>query len=569
MPVIGQSDFLQALGWAVLNSLWQMALLWVVYQVILSFTSSMKPGRKAGLATGFVIGGFAWFLFTFISTYFSSHTATPISSFAQLMFDERTWNSWIEKTLPFASAIYLLLLVIPFWQFIRNYRYVQLLRRHGLSRINPEWRMFVKKLSTRMGIKKNVRVWLSEMIESPVTIGYLKPIILIPVAAINRLSIQQLEAVLLHELSHIRRYDYLFNLIINFIKTILYFNPFVRLFIDCIEKERENSCDEMVIQFQYKPVEYASALLILEKAGVNRHEMMMAASGPENNLLQRIENILGIQKRKIFSFRRFTGAIAILFSVIVINAFLFINEQTEGKVFFGLNNAYNPYYFMMAGSDEPLKEVQVSPAKPLHLVLNEQKAEKKTNSSDGLQENKPLTEEMASSELIVPGFYNANYFEPVIPELNVEDEVNLKEAVAATKKVLQEKEWKEIEKSYAEVLNSTQKAKLRNEYKKELNNVDWNKLEDQLRLSYNSLDWEKINGQLSSSLAQITIDSIQLAVTLALKDLGKIETWMKENNTSCIPDTDITLHSVRETQRKAQAQLNKVKAVKHKKIVRI
>lgn len=154
MPVIGQSGFLQALGWAVLNSLWQIALLWVVYQIILSFSSSMKPGRKAGFATAFVIAGFGWFLFTFISIYFSSRTANPISSFAQVMFDERTWNTWIEKTLPLASAIYLLLLVIPLWQFIRNYRYVQLLRHNGLSRINPEWRMFVKKLSARMGIKK-------------------------------------------------------------------------------------------------------------------------------------------------------------------------------------------------------------------------------------------------------------------------------------------------------------------------------------------------------------------------------------------------------------------------------
>lgn len=567
MPVIGQSDFLQALGWAVLNSLWQMALLWVIYQVILSFNSSIRPGRKAGIATAFVIAGFVWFIFTFISIYFSSHTANPISSFAQVMFDESTWNTWIEKTLPLASAIYLLLLAIPLWQFIRNYRYVQLLRRRGLSRINPEWRMFVKKLSARMGIKKNVMVWLSDMIESPVTIGYLKPIILIPVAAINSLSIQQVEAVLLHELSHIRRYDYLFNLIINFIKTILYFNPFVRLFIDCIEKERENSCDELVIQFQYKPVEYASALLILEKAGVNRHEMMMAASGPGNNLLQRIENILGIQKRKMFSFRRFTGAIAIFLSVIVINAFLFINEQTEGKVFFGLNNSYNPYYFMMDGSEQPLEEVQVSPSKPVRI--EKQKVSQKTNYAYQIKKGNPEPEEMASPELIAPGFYNVNYFEPVIPELNVEEEENLQEAVAATKKVLQEKEWKEIEKSYAEVLNSTQKAKLRNEYKKEINNVDWNKLEEKLRLSYNSLDWEKINGQLNSSLAQITIDSIKVAITLAIKDLNKLETWMKENNTSCIPDSDITLQSIKETQRKAQVQLNKVKAIKHKKIVRI
>ena len=106
--------------------------------------------------------------------------------------------------------------------------------------------MFVKNLAAQMGIKKPVHVWISELVCSPVTIGYLKPIILVPLAAINHLTTQQLEAVLLHELSHIKRYDYLINLIINFIQTILYFNPLVKAFVKIIEREREKSCDEMV-----------------------------------------------------------------------------------------------------------------------------------------------------------------------------------------------------------------------------------------------------------------------------------------------------------------------------------
>lgn len=568
MPLISQSNILQALGWAILNSLWQMALLWVIYQLISGFTHSMKPGKKAGLATGFVIAGFGWFIYTFISVLLSSSTSNPISSLAREIINEKEWNSLVQNTLPVASTVYLILLGIPLWQFIRNYRHVQLIRNNGLNKIDAEWRMFVKKFASRMGIRKTVQVWLSELVDSPLTIGYLKPIILLPLAAVNNLSTKQVEAVLLHELSHIRRYDYLFNLIINFIKTILYFNPFVKLFSDIIEKERENSCDEMVMQFQYKPYEYASALLILEKSVIENHTMMMAASGRKTNLLQRIEIILGMEKRKLFSFRRFSSAVAILVSVFVLNAFLFISRQTEGSVFFGLNNSYNPYYYLAGSREEPLEEVKVSTVKETGITTQKQEASKETNLP--VQDEITLqTQESVFPEMTAPNVFNVNYTSPVLPVLTEEDEQNVKEVVAATKKVLQEKEWKELEKSYAEVLNSMEKSALRKEYQEELNRVDWNKFENKLRQSYNNLDWEKINTQLQFSLTQIKIDSINQAITIALSDLGKLEVWMKENKTTCIPDTEISLKTIEINRQKAKAHLNKIRKVQQKKIVKL
>src|SRR4030095_9500964 len=158
-----------------------------------------------------------------------------------------------------------------------------------------------------MGIHKPVHIYVSDLITSPVTIGFLKPIIWMPIAALTNLTQKQVEAVLLHELSHIRRYDYLINLLISFIRTILYFNPFVRLFAKTIERERERSCDEMVIQFEYDPHGYASALLILEKNNLIRSTIAVAASGQRRDLLYRIEKILGIEKRKTPDFRRLGG----------------------------------------------------------------------------------------------------------------------------------------------------------------------------------------------------------------------------------------------------------------------
>jgi bla regulator protein BlaR1 len=218
MPAFGESNFLQALGWAVLNSLWQMALLWIVYQLITGIFRSTSSAKKSVLASALLMTGFGWFVFTFVSIIYSEE-AIATATIASIEGNEQL-NEWLRRTLPVASVIYLILLILPLLHYIRNYRYVQVIRNHGLSKADVEWRMFVRRVAEQLGIKKPVHVWVSEFVTSPVTIGYLKPVILIPMAAINHLSTRQMEAVLLHELSHIRRYDYFINLILKFIQSL-------------------------------------------------------------------------------------------------------------------------------------------------------------------------------------------------------------------------------------------------------------------------------------------------------------------------------------------------------------
>ena len=257
-----QLHLLQSLGWAVLNSLWQMALLWVIYMIVIAISKNLKNSSKSTLASGLLFGGFLWSVYTFIIIYNKIITGEAVGE--SVTISSGTY-SWLLQSLPFISVAYLLLLTLPVLRFIRNYRYVQVIRKYGLTKINVDWKIFVRNVAARMGIKKPVQIWVSEFVSSPVTIGFLKPVILVPLAAISHLTPHQLEAVLLHDLADIRRYDYLVNLLINFIQTILYFNPFVKAFVKIVEREREKSCDEMVLQFQYDSHQYASALLLLEK----------------------------------------------------------------------------------------------------------------------------------------------------------------------------------------------------------------------------------------------------------------------------------------------------------------
>ncbi|RYZ52385.1 MAG: M56 family metallopeptidase, partial [Chitinophagaceae bacterium] len=270
MAALSQSHFLQALGWATLNSIWQMALLWAIFSGF-NHLFKLSATRKYQWAVTAVLLGFAWFVSTFLFYYQNNS-----SSYAFFENTINQSNSLLNVCLLSASVTYLLLLVFPAIKLFRNWKFVKKIKEEGQLKAQLDYRLYVKKVSFLLGITKKVKVAVSTLVSSPVTVGYLKPVILLPVAAMNNLSQAQVEAILLHELSHIRRYDYLLNLVVSVLHTFLYFNPFVKSFMNVIETEREACCDELVLQFGYDKVSYASALLHLEKSS-GRHQALAMA----------------------------------------------------------------------------------------------------------------------------------------------------------------------------------------------------------------------------------------------------------------------------------------------------
>ncbi|HET9744641.1 MAG TPA: M56 family metallopeptidase [Chitinophagaceae bacterium] len=555
---MNQLTFLQSLGWALVNSLWQMALLWAIYQLITVSFQKLRASKRTSLAILLTFSGFGWFIYTLADSLLSNANSTN-SFYTPGIINDDTWNYFEGKILPYASVVYLVILAAPLWQFIRNYRFVQFIRTSGLKKIEVDWRMYVKRTAAAMGITREVKIWLSEWVTSPVTIGYLKPIILIPVAAVNNLTPHQVEAVILHELSHIHRYDYFLNLMVSLIRTVLYFNPFVKLLVKSIEKEREHSCDEMVLQFQYKPGEYASALLRLEQT--KQRQMVMAAAGKNADLLHRIESILGMRNKGWNPLRQLSFAVLAMLGIVLFHFLVSVNYKGTAKKLYSLSSEVSPYYFLNG------KPVRINN----NFVVKNSSA----------KQSKRITAEMPGPEIelvfdgptedaiVPPAFMHVNFTSPVIPELAPEEEEKVKGAVDATKKILQESEWKAVEKKYAEVLNTAEKYKLKSEYKYHADNVNWNNLENQLRLAYTEINWDNVNEKINTSLAQIKSDSIQTQLSLSLKALLNLEKVMKDNNVSAIPDTEICLQTVKEYQQKTREQLNVLKATRTKKIVRL
>jgi hypothetical protein len=483
----------------------------------------------------------------------------------------------LQLILPYASGVYLLLLIVPGIQFIRNYKFVQVIRTTGLSKCNVDLRIFVQRFAERMGIHKPVHVYISDLISSPVTVGFLKPIILMPIAAINNLTVKQVEAVLLHELAHIRRHDYFINLFINFILTILYFNPFVKLFAKTIEREREKSCDEIVMQFQYDPHGYASALLVLEKNNFMRQRMAVAASGQRNDLLHRIEKILGIEKRKTPDFRKLGGLLAGLICIIGLNAIFFFSSPVIQNNPLAFSAFTNPFYQLVSDGreftiDKPVQKPKTEPQIAAVKRVSTNRLNPINKKIDHIREVNVVIPEQ---HFVVRAAERAGDYALVDqrmqlePKLKKYQEEQVKGTVEAAKKILEEGQWKQVEKNVADALTENEKECLKQKYYVNVANVNWQKLEDKLRLSYNNINWEKVNTQINTAITTIKLDSLTEVYNVALDDLNKAEEWMRQNKAISIPDTDLQLNEIKVHKEQVHKQLETIKAIKERKIIHL
>lgn len=543
----GSTSFLQSLGWAVFSSLWQLALLWIVYQGITATFKSAKASFRSSLATLLLITGFAWFIYTFIYFYTGNTSGLPV--FSAIITEEK--SSWLQQVLSYSSIVYLAVLILPLLRFIRNYRYVQVIRSYGLQKIDVQWRIFVQKIAEQMDIRKKVQVWTSEFVSSPITIGFLKPVILVPLAAMNNLTPQQLEAVLLHELSHIKRYDYVVNLMINFIRSILYFNPFVKAFVKIIEREREKSCDEMVLQFQYDSYEYASALLTLEKTHRANKVLVLSASGKEHDLLGRVELIMGIRRKSNFSFNKLAGVLAGLLCIISLNTLLSIDKTLHGTKMNSLVNLFSPFHHI---SNRP-QPTTIAEQPVVKNVKKETKA--------------PPPFETAIQGVDPSAYINVNY-EPVeAPALKKYQEAQVKQVIEKSKKVFENAEWKALERNVADVLTEKEKEQLRSSYRREINKMDWNKWADKLKMSYDKVDWSNVNDQLSKAVNNIRIDSLQKVYNEAICKIDKLNKDIVSAQVTGIPDSGLTLQALEEAKQQMKKSLNNLKATKDKKIIHL
>src|SRR6266700_8429858 len=149
-------------------------------------------------------------------------------------------------------------------RLLTGWLWVKRIRTHGVTPAEPSWNRLLVRVACRLHIRRAITLLESTLVEVPTVIGWLKPVVLLPVSALGGLAPQQLEAILAHELAHIRRHDCLVNLLQTLVETLLFYHPAVWWLSRRIRIERENCCDDLAVSLCGDPVAYATALADLE-----------------------------------------------------------------------------------------------------------------------------------------------------------------------------------------------------------------------------------------------------------------------------------------------------------------
>ena len=278
---------------ALLHSFWQAALLLLLYISIDKFLlKNNSPLAKRNFLYISLTTQFILFALTFI-IYFSETQNT-------IGFTNITHNlivflgsENIRLITPWAFNLYIFIITFKLIKAIYSWYSFKLHYKTGLQKPAIDLKLFTELKAHQFGIKRIVKLWLSSTIHTPVTFGFFKPVILLPVALLNNISLTQAETLILHELTHIRTNDYLLNWFLLITETIFFFNPFVKSICKNIRLEREKNCDINVMAFAYSPALYAETLLQAERIKQLVPNFQLAAVTRKKQLLQRIQFFSG------------------------------------------------------------------------------------------------------------------------------------------------------------------------------------------------------------------------------------------------------------------------------------
>ena len=201
----------------------------------------------------------------------------------------------LNHHLPFVVSIWLLgVCTLSLWHF-GGWVAAQRLRVLGTRPVTSDLQAMLAKLLERLPIRRPVRIVQSLLVDTPMVIGFLRPLILIPPAILTGLTPAQLEAILAHELAHIHRYDYLVNLLQTAVETLLFYHPAVWWVSARMRLEREQCCDDMAVPLCHDRTRYAEALAAIEQTRLPIGAATLAARGSgAHDLIARIQRILNL-----------------------------------------------------------------------------------------------------------------------------------------------------------------------------------------------------------------------------------------------------------------------------------
>lgn len=305
--------YINAIGWTILHSIWQALLLFCGLKLILKAIPNNRASLRYNISLLFLATQTVWAGVTIHNRWHSINnttaitgsitienttgitravdTITPTTLFNQIL-------NGIDTNINIIVQLYIAGIILLLGRMLYSFYNINKVRNAGTSSLTNSYNELLTKCKTQLSISKHVLLSITEKVDTPMIIGTLKPIILLPLASINNLTTEQLETIILHELAHIKRHDYLVNIIQVIIETIFFYNPFVWLMSRDIRHEREYCCDDIVTNYSNAKLDYAYALATLNTIK-QQSSLSMAATGHKHTLLNRIKRIVEMNKTPI------------------------------------------------------------------------------------------------------------------------------------------------------------------------------------------------------------------------------------------------------------------------------
>jgi beta-lactamase regulating signal transducer with metallopeptidase domain len=310
-------NLIDVLGWTVFHAIWQGAIIGLVFYFLLTaqcFKSS-KARFNAAWATLFMqllssVTTFFYIQSTFQNNLDSSvNQAVSIQNNIYLSGTESIsqQTSLLEKLLnlpnqyiDWISWVWLIGVSLMSLRLLGGFSYLFWLNKVSNSPLPIEMNLFLEQKRKEAGLKR-IMGKLSSHIQSPIVFGHFKPILLFPVALLSKLTPEQVEAVIIHELAHVKRNDYILNIFQIFIEVIFYFHPVTWWLTSIIKREREHICDDEAAGKELnQKLSYAKALLIIQENDAISSIGSLAFAKKPSEMYLRIKRILEPSKNVNF-----------------------------------------------------------------------------------------------------------------------------------------------------------------------------------------------------------------------------------------------------------------------------
>lgn len=326
------SEILPAVCRTFLHSIWQGLLAAIVAGTVLALTRRSSARRRYNLLGGIlvlsVLAAFATLVTELRSVQepasIPASTAAATAAAPAALTTFGYWDilvNYLNTHAPFIMLVWGIVFLFKCFRMGMGFYHIYHIRRHQVYEPDKSWKVRTEQLAGLLGIRRMVKLVESGLVQVPLTVGFLKPCIFIPLGLLAQLPADQVEAVLLHELAHIRRKDYLVNIVQSFVESIFFFNPALLWISARLRDEREACCDDVALVHTPQQGSYLHALVAFA-AHTPANGLQMAITHKKHHLLNRVKRMLTQENQKLGVMEKSI----LIVGLVVISAFSMIPE---------------------------------------------------------------------------------------------------------------------------------------------------------------------------------------------------------------------------------------------------